>query len=345
VRLRLTGPATSILEGIPIRNAGAVDADFSATGTMVYTAGSGGVEYLNWVTRDGAHTPVDTSWTTDFITHALSPDGRRAVVSVTREGASRDLWIKELDQGPLTRFTFDGVINARPEWTTDGKAITFISDRSGKNALYMQRADGNGAPTLLLTTKQEPRAIAEGFWSRDGKWLVYRTEPGEAGAGDIMGFRPAIDSAPMPLVATPFREATPALSPDGRWLAYVSSESGTSEVYVRPFPNVGEGRWQVSVGSGREPVWARNGRQLFYKGGEDMLMAATISTQGGFTVQDRKALLSASDYDNDEEHPRYNVSPDDKRFLMSRRNTGSGSELVLVLNWFTGLRARFGANR
>jgi hypothetical protein len=113
-------------------------------------------------------------------------------------------------------------------------------------------------------------------------------------------------------------------------------------VYVRPFPNVGGGRWQVSVGGGREPVWSHSGRELFYKSSDDQLVAATIATVNGFEVRDRKSLFSSADYDNDTEHARFNVSPDDQRFLMSRRNTGSGTELVLVVNWFTELKARMG---
>ena len=340
-RKKITGPSVSLPERIALRGSEVADAAFSNTGTLVYASGSVGIEYLNWVTRDGQHTEIDSSWTADFITHALSPDGKRVIVSLIKAGP-RDLWIKELDRGPLTRFTFEGQTNQRPEWSRDGRSITFVSNRSGKNALYRQRADGNGTPELVVSGKQEPRPIAEGFESPDGKWVIYRTETTEAGAGDIMALRPGVDTMPVPLVATPFHEAAPVLSSDGRWLAYTSSESGGNDVYVRPFPNVGGGRWQVSVGGGREPVWSHSGRELFYKSSDDQLVAATIATVNGFEIRDRKSLFSSADYDNDTEHARFNVSPDDQRFLMSRRNTGSGTELVLVVNWFTELKARMG---
>ncbi|HEV8148953.1 MAG TPA: protein kinase [Gemmatimonadales bacterium] len=340
-RLKVTGTPVALLEGIALRTFGAADLAFSQTGTLLYASGLAGLEHLAWVTRDGKPTEIEPSWTADFITHALSPDGKRVAVSVLKEGP-RDLWIKELDHGPLTRFTFEGSLNQRPEWTRDGGTLTFISDRSGKSGLYGQRADGNGTPQLLISQHQEPRSIVEGFWSPDGKWLLYRTSSQEAGSGDILGVRTGSDSSPVPLVATRFAETSPALSPDGRWLSYTSTESGQNEVYVRPFPNVGDGRWQVSVGGGREPMWAHSGRELFYKTSDDQMTVATVVTGAGFEVRDRKALFSTADYDNDFEHARYNVSPDDQRLLMSRKTTSAESDLVLVLNWFEELKARMG---
>jgi Tol biopolymer transport system component len=341
-RLKVTGPPVSLLDGISLRTFGVADLAFSQSGTLIYSTGASGLEHLSWVTRDGKASEIEPSWAADFITHALSPDGKRLVVSLLKEGP-RDLWIKELDHGPLTRFSFEGQTNHRPEWTRDGRNITFISDRSGRSELFVQRADGNGTPQLLITQRQEARGIAEGFWSPDGKWLIYRTSLNEIGGGDILGFRPGLDSAPVPLVATRFGETEPALSPDGRWLAYVSNESGQSEVYVRPFPSLADGRWQVSVAGGREPMWAHSGREIFYKSVDDMVMVATVAAGSSLEVRDRKALFSAVDYDNDIEHARYNVSLDDQRLLMSRKTTSSETDLVLVLNWFAELKARMGA--
>jgi hypothetical protein len=343
-RRATTGSPVPVAEGISVRTIGVADYSLSQQGTLVYSgggSGGGAVEFINWLTRDGRATQVDSSWTADFITHALSPDGKRLVVSLVNDGP-RDLWIKELDRGPLTRFTFDGTVSTRPEWTRDGKTITYVSDRSNSYQLYAQAASGNGSP-VLLTPKGEHRGIAEGFWSPDGKWLIYRTQSNSEGAGDILGFRPGLDTLPVPLVATRFAELAPALSPDGKWLAYLSSESNQNEVYVRPFPNVNDGKWQVSVGGGREPVWAHNGHELFYKTNDDQMMAASLDLAHGFAVRERKALFPTGDFDNDPEHPRYNLSPDDQRFILSRRGTGSGGEIVLVLNWFEELKARAGA--
>jgi len=342
VALKLTGSPVALIDSIALRTYGVGDVAFGQNGTLLYGSGVTGLEHLAWITRDGKPSLVDPGWTADFITHALSPDGKRLVVSLLTEGPNRDLWVKELDAGPLTRFTFDGQVNQRPEWSGDGKLITYISDRLGRMALYSQRADGNGAPQLLVTQKQEPRTVVEGFFSRDGKWVIYRTGNNEPGAGDIMGIRPGVDSAPVPLVATPFTENAPALSPDGKWLAYVSNESHQAEVFVRPFPNINDGRWQVSINGGREPVWAHSGRELFYKTGDDQVAVATLGTGPGFEVKARKSLFSAADYDNDPEHARFNLSLDDQRILMSQKNISGASALIVVLNWFQELEARMG---
>ncbi|HTL05980.1 MAG TPA: protein kinase [Gemmatimonadales bacterium] len=338
-RLKVTGAPVALMEGIAVRTFGVADLIFSQTGTLLYASGAAGLEHLVWVTRDGKSTEIEPDWTADFITHALSPDGKRVAVSVLKEGP-RDLWIKELEHGPLTRFTFEGAINQRPEWSRDGQMITFVSDRSGKMGLYSQRADGNGTPRMISPTG-ESRMVAEGFWSPDGKWLIYRTATTEAGNGDILGLK-ANDSVAVPLAATRFAETSPALSPDGRWLAYASTESGQNEVFVRPFPNVSEGHWQVSVAGGREPVWAHSNHELFYKTADDNMAVATLAPGPGFLVRERKELFPAADYDNDPEHARFNVSPDDQRFLMSRKTTASESDLILVLNWFSELKARMG---
>ena len=252
------------------------------------------------------------------------------------------MWIKDLDQGPLTRFTFDGSLNHRPEWTRDGRSVTYISDRSGVSALYGQRADGSGTAELLIGPKQESRGIEEGFWSPDGKWLIYRTDTRDAGAGDIMGFRPGVDTAPVPLVATRFAELTPTLSSDGRWLAY--NEAGQVEVLRpavpqrgrRPVAGLDERRPRTGLG----PQWARTLLQVARRSGD----VATVTAEASFEVRDRKVLFSSGDYDNDLEHARFNVSPDDQRLLMSRKATSTLVDLVLVLNWFEELKARVGGN-
>ena len=343
-RLEPTGPPVALLDNLGFRTYGVSDLAVSQSGTLLYMPGSAGTEYLSWVTRAGTYKEIDPSWTADFITHALSPDGKRLVVSMLKEGP-RDLWIKELDQGPLTRLTFEGQVNERPEWSRDGKSITFISDRGGTTALYRQLANGVGKAELLIGAKQEPRSIAEGFLSPDGVWVVFRTASSEAGAGDILGLRIGIDSAPVPLVATTFSETQPVLSPDGKWLAYTSNESSRNEIFVRPFPNTGDGRWQVSIGGGHEPVWAHNGKELFYKSETDHVMVATLTTTPSFAVQDRRTLFSATDYDTDTQHARFNLSPDDQRLVMSRKSSAAQTELILVLNWFEELKARMGVKR
>jgi hypothetical protein len=145
----------------------------------------------------------------------------------------------------------------------------------------------------------------------------------------------------VPLVTTPASEGEPALSPDGRWLAYVSDESGAGEVYVRPFPDVASARWQVSTTGGGEPVWANNGRELYYRNGRNELVAAAVRASPGFSVGEQKVLFSITPYLDLGFMQSYNISPDDRRFLMVREGAPSQeSELILTENWLQELERR-----
>jgi serine/threonine-protein kinase len=260
-------------------------------------------------------------------------------------GGQADVWIKQLDRGPLSRLTFGssttpGDPDTRPEWTADGRAVTYISDRTGRQALWQQPADGGAEPRLL---HESERNIAEGFASLDAGWLVYRTNLQDPGRADILAIRPGVDSAPRPLVATEAEEITPALSPDGRWLAYVSNESGRSEVYVRPFPHAAAAQWQVSTSEGEEPVWARSGRELFYRNGAGNLVAVGIQTTPGFSVRDERVLFSMAPYRTEDSHRQYAVFPGDNSFLMIRPLVSAAEgDLIVVENWFEELKRRVG---
>jgi dipeptidyl aminopeptidase/acylaminoacyl peptidase len=176
----------------------------------------------------------------------------------------------------------------------------------------------------------------------DGKWLVLRRSFAEAGGGDLYAVKTG-DTTLVPLLTTGAREMSPRVSPDGRWLAYVSNESGTDEVYVRPFPDVASAKWQVSVSGGTVPMWARNGRELFYLNGKGEMTSLALVPGPGFSVGQPKVLFPASPFVIGNNVGVYDVSPDGKRFVMIRPATGAGeSELVVVQNWFEELRARVG---
>ena len=180
----------------------------------------------------------------------------------------------------------------------------------------------------------------EGALSRDGRCLIYRS--GSGGGRDIYAIRPGTDSAPVPLVTSPSEDYAPALSPDGRWLAYVSEESRQPEVYVRPFPNAGAARWQVSQAGGTEPVWAHSGRDLFYRNGAGELVAAAVASGPSFQVRSQHVLFPVRDYVKDPWNHSYEVSPDDRSFLFIRLPPGAKYQLVAVLNWFEELKAKAG---
>ena len=215
-----------------------------------------------------------------------------------------------------------------------------MSDRAGRRDLWTERADGTGSAELVLD-EESRRSLApllQGFYSPDGAWLVYREGGAAAGPGGIFGIPLATDSVPLPLVVTEFSVRSPTLSPDGRWLAYISNESGQYDVYVRPFPDVDSGRLLVSTDGGSEPVWAHNGRELFYRNGADELVAVQVSAGSSFAWDRQDVLFSMSDYLPGDGHSMYDVSPDDQRFVMLRLgDTAPASELIMVTNFFEEL--------
>jgi serine/threonine-protein kinase len=341
--LELQGRPVALLEGIDVRNDGITDLALSAGGTLAYTSVSQNApERVSWVAGDGTATPVDPAWTRDweFEGLALSPDGRRAAVAI-EDAARGDVWIKQLDRGPLSRLTFDGEYNGAPTWTPDGRFVAFVSIRRGNGDLWMKPADGSGGDSLLIDLD---RNIHHAEWSRDGAWLVISVQ-GSPGSDDIYAFRPGRDSTARPLLVDTFNEFTPALSPDGRWLAYVSDESGRGEVYLRPFPDVNRGRWQLSVDGGIEPIWGAGGRVLYFRTFDGREIRA-VDLSGGPSAAKVGTHLRLPAEDDFERNPRnrlYDVAPDG-RFLMIQRAgaTDVSGDLVVVLNWFQELGERVG---
>ncbi len=341
-RLELTGAALPLLEGVQVNASGGFALlTWSASGSLVYVRGAGGTldNVLVRVNRAGAVTPIDTSWYGQFNSFALSPDGRRLAVGAGT-GAGLNIWIKQLDHGPFTRLTFGG-LDRRPAWSPDGRVVAFIRDSANSSAVFGRPVDGSGQDRLLARLD---RQIQEVTWSRDGRWLLARTDNGAAGLGDIVGVRTGGDTTPVPIVATPFTELHPALSPDGHWVAYASNESGAYEVYVRPFPEPGGGRWQVSNGGGAEPVWSLDGHELFYLDAGAHLVAAQVQTAPTFAVAGLTPLFDASKLAFDFFHQSFDVAPDGKSFLFARPRQGAAGlrapQVVWVDRWLGEVRGR-----
>ncbi len=332
----LTGEAAVLVEGMLLATIGAPDwvpdIVVSTSGTLMYMNRTGLRDSTEavWVTRAGAVRVVDPDWTDQLEQGlALSPDGSRLAFS-----HSGQVWIRQLDGGPTSKLTFEG--GNRPFWTPDGTAIGFTTDRDGHNNVYWRRADGTGSADLLLD--HEPQ-ILEGQLSDDGRWAVYRV--GGGGNSDLYGVHLGVDSVPVPLVVSYEQETQPALSPGGRWLAYVSLATGRPEVWVRPFPNTVDGRWQVSEAGGTEPVWAHSGRELFYRSGSDELVSVEITQGSTFIYGEPRVLFSVRDYVGFIYRQMYDVTPDDRRFIMVRRIIDTDrQELVAVENFFAELKAK-----
>jgi Tol biopolymer transport system component len=341
-KLTLTGAPIALLEGIGVR-AGAFNLDLTlAGGTLAYTTGGTlGSRRAVWVSREGGVTPVDPAWDPQGVIESasLSPDGKSVAVGLSRDGR-RDIWVKRLPEGPFSRITFGDTSSVRPAWSADGREVLYVNDRSGSGVgpAYAHRADGTGTARLLKASSKDD--FGQVVASRDGRWLILRTAPIGAGNPDIFGFTGA-DTTLVPLAASPASEFHPALSPDGRWLAYASNESGAFEVYVRPFPETATAKWQVSTAGGGEPAWSSTGRELFYINGRSEMVSAEIQPGATFTVGKQRVLFPASQFSRPGPLPSYSVSPDDKRFLMVREGEATQqSELVVAENWLEGLRRK-----
>jgi Tol biopolymer transport system component/tRNA A-37 threonylcarbamoyl transferase component Bud32 len=341
-RLELTGAAVPLLEGVQVNASGGFALlTWSASGSLVYVRGAGGTpdNVIVRVSRDGAVTPIDTTWYGQFNSFALSPDGRRLAVG-SGTGAGLNIWVKQLDRGPFTRLTFGGR-DRRPTWSPDGRIVAFIRDSGNSSTVFGRPADGSGQDRLLARLD---RQIQEVTWSHDGRWLLTRTDNGTAGLGDIVAVRTSGDSTPVPIAASPFTELHPALSPDGRWVAYASNESGSYEVYVRPFPDPSGGRWQVSNGGGAEPVWSPDGREIFYLDPGARMVAAQVGTAPTFAVAGLTPLFDASRLVFDFFHQSYDLTRDGRFFIFaSPRQGAAGSkapQVVWAEHWLADVRGR-----
>jgi serine/threonine-protein kinase len=350
--LSLTGEPTALADRVHVSGlVGLSDFDVSTNGTLMYATGPpagalDGLDQVAWVARDGTAEVIESAVRGSFRDVALSPDGTRLALGVWENGQGH-VWIKQLAQGPLQKLTVEGPWNWAPSWMADGRSVTFSGLRGQKPAAFFQRrADGSGTAHVVLDHETVSSAAGElrGAWSRDGQWFVYR------GGDGLYALRPDVDSVPVPLVDSRFHVSWPTLAPNGRWLAYVSDESGTNEVYVVPFPNTRDGKWLVSTGGGVAPVWAHSGRKLFYWGGRGKLMVVEVSTEAGFAIGARQALFSLI---GDRQmvpwwwssaRVSYDVALDDQRFVMlqSSRSGHASAELIVVENFFEELKAKVG---
>ncbi len=349
-RLEVTGAAVPVVEGVlESPSSGPSQYSFSATGSLVYVPG--GVQAaqrrLMWVNRHGVEQPL-ASPARAYRYPRLSPDGRR--VGATIDEQETQVWIYDLARETLTRLTFEGNTNYTSAWTPDGKRIAFISNREGPQNVFWQLADGSGGRERLTTSEY---VNSPSSWYPDGQLLAF-IEVNPTTGFDIWVLRLGDPSTPLGagrkaqlFLRTPFNESAPRFSPDGRWLAYVSDDSGRWEIYVQPYPGPG-GKWLISTEGGTEPVWNPNGRELFYRSG-DKMMAVEITTQQGFSAGNPRVLFEGHYLPTPATFPNYDVTPDGQRFLMVKASEqeAAATQINVVLNWFEELNRRVptGKNR
>lgn len=330
-RLRVTGTPSTVVQGVSVKGSGAADLAIAGGRVLAYIAGSARRRMVA-VDRSGTVTSLSEELR-EFDSPRYSPDGKRIAVGVGLLFPS-DIWVHTVASRTLSRLTLGGT-NQYPAWSPDGRRLLFGSDRDGSMKLFSVPADGSGAPDLLLGTQD---AVWEGAWLPGGKGMVYRSSSSTTGR-DIW-YRPSSgDTTPQPVATTSFEERMPAVSPDGRWVAYASTESGRDEVYVRPLPPRGGGRWQVSGDGGTQPVWARTGREIFYRRGKD-IVAASLTLAPTFGVGTRRVLFSGNFYMGANSHATYDVAPDGNGFVMLA--SGDTTSIVVVLNWLEELRSSAG---
>jgi hypothetical protein len=334
-RLVLTGQGVQLRDQLPEGND--PDLALAKTGRLLYITRPRQTLELVWVDRNGSSTPVDSDNPILGIRFvALSPDDTSLALTtwLRPPGDDGQIWTKKLPRGPLAQLTFEGEVNMRASWSADGRSVIFISDRGENRDVWIKRADGTEEAKLVL---DDPEFIDEAFYSPSGEWLVYRRGK-TTGARDIYAVRSNLETEAKPLVASKFDETGPALSSDGRWLAYVSIRAGQRNVYVRPFPSA-DADTQVSVNGGTQPVWARNRPELYYQNGAGEMVAVEVLPGSNFQTGAEQILFSATAYRRDNWHAAYDVSADGERFVMIRiSDSGSlDEELIAVENWFEEL--------
>jgi eukaryotic-like serine/threonine-protein kinase len=335
-RLTVAGAEVPVVEGVlQSTTTGVAQYSVSATGSLVYVPG--GVQAaphrLVWVNRDGTEQPVAAP-ARSYVFPRLSPDGRR--LAVTIQGQEVQLWLYDLSRETLTRFAFEGKFNTNPVWTPDGKRIAFNSNKEGSMNLFWQPSDGTGGPERLTTSEFLHFPMS---WSPNGKVLAF-VEVAPTTGYDIW-ITTVGDRKVQPFLRTPFNESVPMFSPDGRWIAYISNESGRWEVYVQPYPSTG-GKWQISAEGGTEPVWNRNGRELFFRNG-DKIMAVEITEHPNLAAGKPRVLFEGHYVLPPGTTPNYDVSPDGQHFIMIKANEAveeAPAQINVVLNWFEELKRR-----
>ena len=337
-RLTVTGEPKPVVDGVHVNIGGFAQFAVADDGTLAYIPSGGGANsqrQLVWVDREGIEEPLDQS-PQGYEEVRVSPDGRHVAATIMDQG-NRDIWIVDTERGTTERLTSHPSTDAYPSWTPDGRQIAFYSaGQGGAGGIFWRSAEGTDDPERLSTGSRRELA-----WAPSGRQLLFRDLDGR----NSLGVLDLDDGSSQTLVGGDgTSHSDPAVSPDGRWLAYESNQTGESEVWVRPFPDVQDDRQRMSVGGGSDPVWSWEGSELFFRSDQTMLSVAV--TDGPPSAWGRPVpLFEADEHFFTPPHRAFDVGPDD-RFLMIREDVATATafaeqdRIILVQDWFQELTER-----
>ncbi len=330
-RIEPTGETRPVIAGVnPRVVGGASDYAFSENGSLVYVPGVVQTNRLVWVDREGREEPlIDEAG--HYVDVRISPDSTKVAVSMASSTGPNTVWIYEAGgEGRRTRLAADG--GGHLVWTPDGTRVAFDTG----SGLYWIPADGSGEAEPLLTS--EHGAGLPDSWSPDGELLTFSAIRGSASGRDIWVL--PRDGEPSVFLATSFTEDGPMFSPDGRWLAYTSNESGRQEVYVQPYPGPGR-KYPISTEGGRAPTWSGKGDELFYRSPDaTRMMVVPVELEPWFRPGTPRILFEGRYFASSNGDAHYDVAPDGRRFVMIKESEQESAsvQINLVLNWFEELK-------
>ena len=350
-RLELAGPPVPVVDGVTVNRLTGAQFAVADNGALVYFQGQGADEVeapISWMDRQGRVTSLRAmlaNWTNPL----FAPDGRQLAMDID-DGRQTDVWVYHWMRDTLSRLTLDPARDEEPVWTPDGRRIVFGSSRAVNNVLnlYWQRADGTGEVQRLTDSKNTQYPSS---WHPSGKFLAFQELNRQTNV-DLMilpmegdeasGWKPG---KPTVFLNSPFNEREPMFSPDGRWLAYCSNESGRFEVYVRPFPGPG-GKWQISTGGGANPTWSRTRHELFYGTPDQRIMVVPYTVEGDSFRAEKPRLWSEGRYSARTSRPSalrsFDLHPDGDRFALAAapdtQTAAKQDKLVFIFNFFDELR-------
>jgi serine/threonine-protein kinase len=347
---QVSGSGVPVIDGVVANPAnGSAQVALSRTGTVAYLGGNSvsidaPIQWLDQTGKASVLRAMPANWSNP----AFSPDGRRLAIDIS-DGTQTDVWIYDWERDTLSRLTFDPADDTRPVWTPDGTRIAYASRRGDKQTanLWWQRADGTGEPQRLT---ESPAQQNPSTFSPDGKTLAFdEVGPGSKTGRDMMmvpiegdessGWKPG---KPTVFLLTPQNEGSPMFSPDGRWVAYISNETGNNEVYIRPYPGPG-GKWQISTSGGDDPTWSPVRSEFFFASSDSKMMVAPFSISGSSFQAEKPRVWSEAKFVARPRPPSRDIAihPDGRRFAFASAQDGGDApvdKLVLVFNFFDELR-------